>query len=51
MRGVDFAPDGRIVELCSRDRIQQVIGILELPLPTPGPEGSEWIEAYRQWAG
>jgi hypothetical protein len=51
VRGVDLAPDGRIVALCSRDRIRQVIGILELPLPAPGPEGAEWIEAYRQWAG
>ncbi|TDU05334.1 hypothetical protein EDD99_3842 [Streptomyces sp. 846.5] len=50
VRGVDLASDGRIVALCSRDRIRQAIGILELPLPTPGPEGSEWIEAYRQWA-
>ena len=51
VRGVDLAPDGRIVALCSRDRARQAIGILELPLPNPGPEGSEWIEAYRQWAG
>jgi len=51
VRGVDLTSDGRIVALCSRDRIRQTIGILELPLPTPGPEGSEWIEAYRQWAG
>jgi hypothetical protein len=51
VRGVDLTPDGRIVALCSRDRTRQAIGILELPLPTSGPEGSEWIEAYRQWAG
>jgi hypothetical protein len=51
VRGVDLTPDGRIVALCSRDRIRQAIGILELPLPTSGPEGSEWIEAYRRWAG
>ena len=50
VRSVDLAPDGRIVALCSRDRARQAIGILELPLPNPGPEGSEWIEAYRQWA-
>jgi len=50
VRAVDLAQDGRIVALCSRDRIRQAIGILDLPLPTPGPEGAAWIEAYRQWA-
>ena len=50
VRSVDLAPDGRTAALCSRGRTRQAIGILELPLPTPGPAGSEWIEAYRQWA-
>ncbi len=30
---------------CSR----QAIDILELPLPSPPPTGTEWIEAYRHW--
>lgn len=21
----------------------------DLPLPTPAPDGAEWIEAYRRW--
>ncbi|WP_034089438.1 hypothetical protein [Streptacidiphilus albus] len=50
VRSVDLAPDGRTAALCSRGRTRQAIGILELPLSTPGPAGSEWIEAYRQWA-
>ncbi|WP_432056541.1 hypothetical protein [Streptomyces sp. bgisy022] len=49
--GIDLRPDGRIVALCSRGRVQQSIGILDLPLPSPAPEGAEWIEAYRHWAG
>lgn len=49
--GVGFRPDGRIVTSCSRGRVRQPIGILELPLPSPAPEGAEWIEAYRHWAG
>jgi hypothetical protein len=24
--------------------------LLDLPLPEPAPEGSQWIEAYRYWA-
>jgi hypothetical protein len=50
VRGVDLTPDGRIVALCSRGRVRQSIGILDLPLPDPAPEGVEWIEAYRHWA-
>ncbi|GAB2831178.1 hypothetical protein GCM10027073_69460 [Streptomyces chlorus] len=49
--GVDLRPDGRVVALCSRGRVRHPIGILELPLPSPAPEGAEWIEAYRHWAG
>ncbi|MGW9024506.1 calcium-binding protein [Streptomyces sp. NPDC055722] len=51
VRGIDLTPDGRIVALCSRKGMRQSIGILELPLPSPAPEGAEWIEAYRHWAG
>ncbi|MCC9708006.1 calcium-binding protein [Streptomyces sp. MNU76] len=49
--GIDLMPDGRIVALCSRGGVRQSIGILELPLSGPAPEGAEWIEAYRHWAG
>ncbi|TKA11431.1 calcium-binding protein [Actinacidiphila oryziradicis] len=51
VRGVDLTPGGQIVALCSRGSIRQSIEILELPLPTPAPEGAEWIDAYRHWAG
>ncbi|MEU3346314.1 calcium-binding protein [Streptomyces sp. NPDC006700] len=51
VRGVDLTPEGRIVALCSRGGARQSIGILELPLPSPAPDGAEWIEAYRHWAG
>ncbi|WP_371480255.1 hypothetical protein [Kitasatospora sp. NBC_00315] len=51
VRGIDLAQDGRIIALCFRGRVRQKIGILELPLPTPAPNGAEWIEAYRYWSG
>ncbi|MGW1258240.1 hypothetical protein ACWD5Q_24420 [Streptomyces sp. NPDC002513] len=51
VRGIDLTPDGRIVALCSRGGMTQSIGILDLPLPSPAPEGAEWIEAIRHWAG
>jgi hypothetical protein len=49
VRRVDLT-DGGIVAMCHRDRMKQAIEILDLPLPTPPPEGAEWIEAYRHWA-
>ncbi|MEV6956146.1 hypothetical protein [Streptomyces sp. NPDC051183] len=51
VRGVDLTQDGRIVALCSCGHVRQEIGILDLPMPTPPPDGAEWVEAYRHWAG
>lgn len=48
---VELTDAEEIVAICRRGRGQQAIPILELPLPAPRPEGSEWIEAYRRWAG
>jgi hypothetical protein len=42
--------DERIVVICSRGAYSQRLPILDLPLPTPAPQGAEWIEAYRAWA-
>ncbi len=39
MHGVDLTPDGAIVALCSRGRVGPSMGILDLPLPSPAPEG------------
>ncbi|MEV7185857.1 hypothetical protein [Kitasatospora sp. NPDC093102] len=51
VRGVDLSQDGRIVALCTRGKFRQKIGLLDLPLPEPAPDGAEWVEAYRHyWA-
>jgi len=47
--GVDLSDDGRVVARCARGSVLQSIGILDLLLPEPAPEGSQWIEAYRYW--
>lgn len=41
-----------IVAICSRSGAgkRQQVPILDLPLPSRRPRGSEWIEAYRLWA-
>jgi len=43
--------DSGIVALCARGADRQAIPILDLRLPVPPPAGSEWIAAYRRWAG
>jgi hypothetical protein len=47
--GLDLTEDEQITAICKRDRAKQRIPILDLPLPTPPPEGVEWIAAYRHW--
>jgi hypothetical protein len=46
---VDMTRSGQIVAICRRDKVRQRVGILDLPLPTPAPAGTEWIAAYRHW--
>nr|WP_260864772.1 calcium-binding protein [Streptomyces incarnatus] len=41
--GVDLTLDGMIVALCSRSRVRQSIGILDLPLPSQAPEGANGV--------
>ena len=47
---VDVTASG-IVAVCARGADRQAIPILDLRLPVPAPPGSEWIAAYRRWAG
>jgi hypothetical protein len=49
--GVHLAVGDQISALCARGRARQRIPVLDLPLPTPPPDGAEWIEAYRHWLG
>jgi len=51
VEGVDLTASNQIVAICSRGSQRQAIPILELPLPTPPPEGADWIDAYRHWSG
>jgi hypothetical protein len=47
---VDLDDAGEIVAFCRRGPHRQKMAILDLPLPSPPPEGWEWIAAYRHWA-
>jgi len=50
VRKIDYADCG-IVATRARGEYRQAIPILDLPLPDPPPQGTEWISAYRRWAG
>lgn len=43
-------PAGHLVAVCRKGRLRQPIGLLELPLPDPPPDGAQWVAAYRRWA-
>ncbi|WP_438290473.1 hypothetical protein [Streptomyces sp. HUAS TT7] len=46
---IELNPSNQITARCRRGRYRQAIGILDLPVPTPPPDGREWVEAYRHW--
>jgi hypothetical protein len=47
---VDMTNDEQIVAVCVCGKSRQRVPILDLPLPDPPPEGSEWVDAFRRWA-
>jgi hypothetical protein len=47
--GVDLDDAEEIVATWRRGKQEQMIPILNLPLPSPPPVGWEWIEAHRRW--
>jgi hypothetical protein len=48
---IDLRDNHQIVAICTRGRDRQAISLVDLPLPSPKPAGSDWIEAYRHWLG
>jgi hypothetical protein len=48
---IDLNRSDHIIAACRRGRERQSVLILDLPLPTPPPDGADWIEAYRRWLG
>lgn len=49
IKKIDMTNAGEIVAVCHRGKTRQRISLLELPLPSPSPQGAEWITAYRYW--
>jgi hypothetical protein len=48
---MELRDGGQIIAICTRGQDRQAISLVDLPLPSPKPAGSEWIEAYRCWLG
>ena len=48
---VDMTQREEIIAVCHRAGVRQTVPILDLPLPSPRPDGAEWIDAYRHWLG
>lgn len=46
---IDLTDDEQIVAVCVRGKLRHRVPILVLPLPSPLPEGAEWIMAFRRW--
>jgi hypothetical protein len=51
VEGVHLTGRDDIVAVCRRGGERQAVRLLDLPLPSPPPAGSEWIAAYRHWSG
>jgi hypothetical protein len=49
VEGIDITEDDQLVAVCRNGKTRQRISLSELPLPSPLPEGAEWILAYRYW--
>jgi hypothetical protein len=47
--GVQLTLRDEIVAVCRRAGTRQTVPLLDLPLPSPPPAGSEWISVYRHW--
>ena len=46
---IDLTEGDEIVAVCKRSGKRQKVAVLDLSLPSPPPEGAEWIAAYRYW--
>lgn len=48
---LELRDDDSIVAIVERGDARQAIPLRDLPLVAPLPDGADWIEAYRRWAG
>ena len=49
VEGIDITEENQLVAVCRNGKSKQWISLSALPLPSPLPEGAEWIVGYRYW--
>ena len=49
VESIDITNDDQLVAIYRKGKTRQRISLMDLPLPSPLPEGAEWIVAYRYW--
>ena len=49
VESIDFIGDDELAAVCRKGNKRQKISLSELPLPSPPPDGAEWIAAYCHW--
>jgi hypothetical protein len=49
VESIDITNDDQLFAICRKVKTRQRISLMDLPLPSPLPEGAEWIVAYRHW--
>jgi hypothetical protein len=49
VEAIEQRDGNQIAAICKRGKDELMVGITDLPLPSPRPDGAEWIEAYRAW--
>jgi hypothetical protein len=49
VESIDFAGDDQLVAVCLKGDRRQRILLVDLPMPSPLPEGAEWIAAWCHW--
>jgi hypothetical protein len=49
VRAFEVGAEDLLVAVCLRGAERREVPLDELPLPKPGPKGTEWILAYRAW--
>ena len=46
VESIDIRGDDELVAVCKNGKRRQTISLFDVPLPSPPPEGAQWIAAY-----
>jgi len=49
VESIEYGGGRDVVAICRAGKHRQAISVADLPLPSPPPEGAEWIAAFAHW--